>query len=304
MLVHPDNRAARRRAASSRRWCGCTSGRSTRRRATSSSTPRSMVRVQVDARRTQARPRRRWSTSRRRDARAERHRARRASPATAPLYFDAYAHNRATGAFILVDSLDQQHRRRGHDPRVQRATLDTEPRRSAQGSARGLGPHAQDRRSARASGASASARAARTVWLTGLPGSGRWALAYALERKLFDLGPHRARGRRRSARPRLDDQRRARLHQRRADHDLRVSCVQEERSRARCATRSARERFFEVFVDTALEVCRERRPDADFSGLRKPAGAAAMVHLDRIRMHDAVDRLLGALKRAGQFEEI
>src|SRR5690606_7551566 len=27
-----------------------------------------------------------------------------------------------------------------------------------------------------------------TVWLVGLPGSGRWALAYALERKLFDLG--------------------------------------------------------------------------------------------------------------------
>ena len=26
------------------------------------------------------------------------------------------------------------------------------------------------------------------MWLTGLPGSGRWSLAYALERRLFDLG--------------------------------------------------------------------------------------------------------------------
>ncbi len=35
---------------------------------------------------------------------------------TAPLFFDDYRRNRATGSFILVDEATQRHRRRRHDP--------------------------------------------------------------------------------------------------------------------------------------------------------------------------------------------
>jgi adenylylsulfate kinase-like enzyme len=68
-------------------------------------------------------------------------------------------------------------------------------------------------------------------------------------------------------------------------------------------TRIGEERLFEVFVDTSLAVCKERRPDGDFEGFEPPLEPAAIVHLDRMRLHDAVDQVLAALERAGQFDE-
>src|SRR6185436_3595134 len=104
-----------------------------------------------------------------------------------------------------------------------------------------------------------------TVWLTGLPGSGRWSLAYALERRLFDQG------RTAHVADPVGERLETMIAVARAatDAGLITICAFESKSRqerARAAERIGKERFLEVFVDTSLAVCRERRPDADFSG--------------------------------------
>jgi adenylylsulfate kinase len=86
-----------------------------------------------------------------------------------------------------------------------------------------------------------------------------------------------------------------------------VICAFESKQRAereQVRARIGAQRFFEVFVDTDLAVCRERRPDADFSGFEPPDAPAVTVHLDRMRLHKAVDEILDALEHAGQFDEV
>jgi bifunctional enzyme CysN/CysC len=95
-----------------------------------------------------------------------------------PLFLDSYKVNRATGAFILIDTLTNNTVAAGmileHEP----APLD------APQSARN-GPHtlvaADERRSK-------LGQSGAVVWLTGLPGAGKSVIAYALERQLFDAG--------------------------------------------------------------------------------------------------------------------
>ncbi len=110
-----------------------------------------------------------------------------------PLAYDAYSKNRQTGAFIVVD-------RQSHTTVGAGMILDRE-------SSSGAGLHPSDnagkadrRRRPRApvhaheSQVGAAERQARLghrplcVWLTGLKGSGKTTIAYALERALFDAG--------------------------------------------------------------------------------------------------------------------
>jgi adenylylsulfate kinase-like enzyme len=140
-----------------------------------------------------------------------------------------------------------------------------------------------------------------TVWLTGMPGSGRWSLAYALERRLFDLG--------RTAHvldPIGEDlESMAAAARACTDAGLITICAFESRLRAERAEVRARigaERFFEVYVDTHVAVAHERRPDADFEGFEAPDDPAARINLDRIRMHSAVDAIIEVLEKAGQFD--
>jgi bifunctional enzyme CysN/CysC len=213
------------------------------------------------------------------------------------LYFDAYARNRETGAFIVIDSLTN-------------ATVGAGMIRS-ESSDQGLDDVLKEIRAGSGmtpkSEVSAAERRERmgqlgaTVWLTGLPGSGRWSLAYALERRLFDQG--------RTAHviAPVGESLEGVISAARActDAGLIAICAFESKlasDRQRAGERIGANKFFEVFVDTALEVCKERRPDADFSGFQSPEAPAATVHLDRIRMHDAVDAVVDALQRAGQFE--
>jgi bifunctional enzyme CysN/CysC len=98
------------------------------------------------------------------------------------LAFDAYARNRATGAFILIDPIHNGTVAAGMI--LDRKTVD---------SAVGLDADSPLLRS-RKSTVTTEARAARlghramTVWLTGLPCSGKSTLAYRLEARLFELG--------------------------------------------------------------------------------------------------------------------
>jgi bifunctional enzyme CysN/CysC len=94
-----------------------------------------------------------------------------------PIYFDAYRKSRRTGAFVLVDSITNN---------TVAAGMIIEPERgmSLRGGERDIGPASSQvsprerRERLKQSGV--------TVWLTGLPGVGKSAIAYAVERRLFD----------------------------------------------------------------------------------------------------------------------
>jgi bifunctional enzyme CysN/CysC len=214
------------------------------------------------------------------------------------LYFDAYSSNRETGAFILIDSLSNVTVGAGMiRTGVGAQDLEQVQKEVRAGSGLGAKTEVSPRERRERLGQSGA-----TVWLTGQAGSGRWALAYALERRLFDLG--------RTAHvidpvgenlPGVASAARACT-----DAGLITICAFESKRRAereQARERVGKERFIEVFVDTSLTVCKERRPDADFSGFEAPTSAALSVRLDTIRTHDAVEQIVAALEAAGQFGE-
>jgi bifunctional enzyme CysN/CysC len=215
------------------------------------------------------------------------------------LYFDAYEKNRETGAFILIDSLTNATVASGMI-RTGQGGQDLEAALKEVRAGSGLAPKTEvsprERRER-------MGQSGATVWLTGLPGSGRWSLAYALERRLFDLG------RTAHVADPVGESLESMASVARActKAGLITICAFESKLRSereQVRARVGAERFLEVFVDTSLEVCRERRPDADFSGFEAPEAPAVTVQLDRIRLHDAAEQVLLALERAGQFEEI
>jgi len=243
-----------------------------------------------------------------------------------PLAFDAYARNRATGAFILIDLASNATVAAGMI--LDRRTLDDE---GADGQARGP-VHA------RRSAVDAAERAARlghepfTLWLTGLPGAGKSTLAYATERRLFDRGVVAT----------VLDGENLRLglsenlgfgalerseNVRRAAHVARlmnqagvvaivalVSPYEADRAEARAIVGA--ERFVEVHVSAPPEVCEERDPDglwararrgeiARFTGVSAPYEAprapALAVPTHELAVGDAVARVIDHLETAGRL---
>ncbi len=181
-------------------------------------------------------------------------------------YFDPYRVNRATGAFIVIDSLTNDTVGAGMivDGAAEQG-LDEVVQELHAGSA--LVPKSQ---------VSPRERFERlgqkgcVVWLTGLPGSGKWPLAYALERRLFDMG-HTAT----VVVPTGEDLRTMiSAAKAGADAGLITICAFASYGRAdRAAVRErvGAERFVHVYVNTDPALCRERRPDASFEGFEVPA---------------------------------
>ncbi|RYZ07060.1 MAG: sulfate adenylyltransferase subunit CysN [Myxococcales bacterium] len=95
-----------------------------------------------------------------------------------PLYFDPYKDNRVTGAFILVDSLSNNTVAAGMI--LLDAPQKAEDESRSPTSLRARSQVSADERAERLGQKGA------TVWLTGLPASGKTAIAFALERRLFD----------------------------------------------------------------------------------------------------------------------
>src|SRR5688500_9966379 len=96
------------------------------------------------------------------------------------LFYDPYKVNRGTGAFILIDSLTNNTVAAG-------MILEGEAAPEARESQR---PPALETARSQVSADERSERLGQkgcTVWLTGLPASGKTAIAYALERRLFDI---------------------------------------------------------------------------------------------------------------------
>ncbi|QQR89629.1 MAG: sulfate adenylyltransferase subunit CysN [Myxococcales bacterium] len=212
------------------------------------------------------------------------------------IYFDAYTKNRNTGAFILIDSLSNDTVAAGMiGPSTTKQEFDEALRELRAGSA--LKPKSQISRAERMH---RLGQHGAVVWLTGLPGSGRWTLAYALERRLFDLGctatvidPTQ------ETLSSMISSAKAVTHAGLIAICAFPSYKHDDREAVR--SRIGDQRFVQVYVNTSLELCKERRPGADFSGFEEPANPEVTVALDHTRIEQAVDFIISALKKQGRI---
>jgi bifunctional enzyme CysN/CysC len=213
------------------------------------------------------------------------------------LYVDDYQRSRETGAFIVIDSLTNN--------TVAAGMI------SLEGAGQNMGDimkelHAESALQPKTF-VSPNERMERfgqkgaTVWLHGVPGSGRWTLAYALERKLFDEG------RTATVVSPVGEDLRSMISAAKGitDAGLINICAFPSPTRTdrdKLKERIGEDRVIQVYVNTDLALCKERRPDADFSSFEPPEDPDITVALDEIRIDKAVEVILDALKERGQFD--
>ena len=195
-----------------------------------------------------------------------------------PVCFDAYRRNRSTGAFIVVDRISNATLAAGMI--VDRTTGDQR------------NDHWDDEPGAESlntelSAVSDTERAARfgqvpaTILLTGLTGAGKTTIAYALERRLFDMGraatvldgQNMRRGIGRdlgfSADDRSENLRRS-AEVAKLINDAGLICIgafvaPSEQVRLRAAQVVGDERFFVIHLTAPVEVCRARDDDGQYA---------------------------------------
>jgi bifunctional enzyme CysN/CysC len=244
-----------------------------------------------------------------------------------PICFDGYRRNRATGAFIVIDrvtngtvaagmildrsSADDRHDHWEDQPRA--ATLHGE-RSNVTG----------EERQAR------FGQKPATVLLTGLTGSGKTTLAYALERRLFDEGravvvldgqnmrrgiskdlgfttDDRSENLRRSAEV-------ARLFNDAGIIVLGAFVAPDEDVRQKAAATVGRDRFITVHLSAPLEVCRQRDTEGHYkladsgdmalfpgvsSPYEPPARPDLVLETDKLPVEQCVEKLLALLASRG-----
>ena len=213
------------------------------------------------------------------------------------LYVDDYTRNRETGAFIVIDSLTnntvaaEMIALEGSEQNLEEAMKELHAA-SAMEPKTFVSPNERMER---------FGQRGATVWLTGLPGSGRWTLAYALERRLFDQG------RTATVVIPVGEDLRSMISAAKAvtDAGLINICAfpsPTKKDRVQLAERIGESRVVQVYVNTDEALCRERRPDADFSSFEPPENPDVTVALDKMRIEKAVGIILEALEARGQFE--
>jgi bifunctional enzyme CysN/CysC len=214
------------------------------------------------------------------------------------LYVDDYQRNRETGAFIVIDSLTNN--------TVAAGMI------SLEGADQDIGDvmkelHAESAMQPKTF-VSPTERMERfgqkgaTVWLHGIPGSGRWTLAYALERKLFDEG------RTATVVIPVGEDLRSMISAAKAvtDAGLINICAfpsPTRKDRDQLTARIGEDRVVQVYVNTDEALCRERRPDADISNFEPPEDPDLTIALDKVRIDKAVEIIMDALEERGQFED-
>ena len=239
-----------------------------------------------------------------------------------PIAFDPYRKNRGTGSFIVIDRLTNNTVAAGMI--LDQST--TAEQTARERLARSLATEARQHHSL----VSATERADRykqqpaTVWLTGMTGSGKSPIAYALERRLFDEGYTCLAIDGRSARLGLskdltfssDD---------RSENLRRAAEVAKLTNQAGiisiCAflspTAADREaakqtvgesQFFEVFTDAPEEVCKRRAEEegsnmASFSDMAAPYESPTSPRLrlptHELAIDECVEKIMGLLRDRG-----
>ena len=211
-----------------------------------------------------------------------------------PLAFDPYKTSRQMGAFILIDRLT-------HNTVGAGMILDREA--DAKGAARrritarrGTEAKLHESLVAPAEREERLGQKPATLWLTGLTGSGKSAIAYALERRLFDMGklahvidgrnarlglsadldftaPDRAENLRRAAEV-------AKMLNRAGLISICAFLSPSAEDRAVAREIVGDERFLEVHLSAPKEVCEARTAGADRSGGDGPSGNGDAAGLD------------------------
>jgi bifunctional enzyme CysN/CysC len=244
-----------------------------------------------------------------------------------PMCFDSYRRNRNTGAFIVIDRVTNSTVGAG-------MILDRT-------SNEGRHDHWDDAPTAEhlhgeKSNVSALEREARfgqkpmTVLLTGLTGSGKTTLAYALERKLFDAGravvvldgQNMRRGISKdlgfTADERSENLRRsaevAKLFNDAGTIVLAAFVAPDEAIRQKAADCVGRERFLVVHLNAPLEVCRQRDTEGHYQLADKgemtlfpgvtapyepPANPDLVLPTDKLAVNECVERILALLEAQG-----
>ncbi len=191
------------------------------------------------------------------------------------LLFDSYSNNRQTGSFIMVDRL----------------TNATVAAGMIVGAASAWDRQPQETLTRQVSGIDATERAVRfgqqpcTVLLTGLTAAGKSTIATALERELFDRGKVSLRldgenirmGISRdlgfSSQERSENLRRvtevARLANNQGLMSIAALVAPTAAVRERAKDLIGQDRYIEVFIDTPIEVCRDRDPDGLYAAADK-----------------------------------
>jgi bifunctional enzyme CysN/CysC len=246
--------------------------------------------------------------------------ARVAVSATRPVVHDAYARNRRTGCFVLIDRTSRETVAAGMISGTRPAR-----RRAAQPTGRTQSSLVSPERRAKLLG-----QPPLTVWLTGLAKSGKSSIAYALERRLIDAGrlakavdgAELRHGINKDLGFSADDRRE---NVRRAAAIARllndtgvvvvaafVSPLVEDRRLARETIGG--ERFVEVFCDAPLAVCESRDQEGayararagelpDFPGISAPyePPQSPDLHLrtDQVAVGEAVERIVALLRQRG-----
>ncbi len=251
--------------------------------------------------------------------------------AATPLFYDAYAKNRATGSFILLDPLSNHTVAAG-------MIIDREPAGQLPSRSTGGEPAAAAALTRRASRITAPQRAKQwrqrpaTVWLTGLVGAGKTDIAYALEKKLFTLGAvclvldgeNVRLGINReldfSAAGRAEHLRRAAEMARLAnDSGIIAICAfvsPDAALRRQAAEIIGRERFIEVYVEASAAWCEQRDLSGLYARARRgdlpnlagvnaaydvPARPALVLPAEKISTPTAVNQILDFLRARGFF---
>ena len=213
------------------------------------------------------------------------------------LYVDDYQKNRQTGAFIVIDTLTNNTvaagmiSLEGSDQDLDEVMKELHAE-SAMEPKTFVSPNERMER---------FGQRGATIWLTGLPGSGRWTLAYALERKLFDEG------RTATVVNPVGEDLRSMISAAKAvtDAGLINICAfpsPTRKDRDELTARIGEDRVIQVYVNTDEALCKERRPDVDTSDFEPPESPDITVALDEVRIDRAVEIILEALKERGQFE--
>ena len=102
------------------------------------------------------------------------------------LFFDAYDRNRMTGSIVLIDAITNNTVAAGMI--IDRERADRLPSSIERPAATSAALHEQKSRVSRDERAQRLTQKPATIWITGLVSSRKTDLAYALERRLFDLG--------------------------------------------------------------------------------------------------------------------
>ncbi|MGB3051038.1 MAG: sulfate adenylyltransferase subunit CysN [Polyangiales bacterium] len=214
------------------------------------------------------------------------------------LYVDDYQRNRETGAFIVIDSLTNNTvaagmiTLEGADQNIGEVMKELHAESAMEPKTFVSNNERMERFGQRGA----------TVWLQGLPGSGRWTLAYALERRLFDDG------RTATVVSPVGEDLRSMISAAKAvtDAGLINICAFPSPTRTdrdKLEERIGEDRVIQVYVNTDETLCRERRPDADFSKFEAPEDPDITVALNEMRIDKAVEIIMKALEERGQFED-